>query len=183
MGRVVAVCGLPGSGKGVFCSQAAARNIPVLSMGDVVRAEVTARGLKESPENVGRVAMQLRTIFGEDVIAERLVNEILIVLNTEPLVIIDGIRSLDEYTHFSERIDNISLLSIIASREIRKERISLRGRGEDGGDIDFDIREARESEWGIEILIEISDDSIANEASLEDAKERFGEWLEVNASD
>lgn len=182
MGRVVAVCGLPGSGKGVFCARAVDRNIPVLSMGDVVREEVAARGLTESPENVGRVALQLRTLFGEDVIAERLQKELLTVLNTESMIIIDGIRSLAEYTFFSERIENISLLAIVALRETRKQRISHRGRGEDGNDLDFENREARELGWGIETLIEISDESIANNHSLEEAKERFDEWLEVSAS-
>ena len=73
-------------------------------------------------------------------------------------------------------------MAIVALRETRKQRISLRGRGEDGNDLDFENREARELGWGIETLIEISDESIANDRSLEEAKERFDEWLDVSAS-
>ena len=40
MGRVLAVCGLPGSGKGEFASVMERNKIPILSMGDMVRAEV-----------------------------------------------------------------------------------------------------------------------------------------------
>jgi adenylate kinase family enzyme len=40
MARVVAVCGMPGSGKGEFANVLHSHGIPVLSMGDMVRAEV-----------------------------------------------------------------------------------------------------------------------------------------------
>ena len=40
MGRVIAVCGLPASGKGEFAAILAETGIPVLSMGDMIRAEV-----------------------------------------------------------------------------------------------------------------------------------------------
>ena len=43
MGRVFAVCGLPGSGKGEFAAVLQRSKIPILSMGDMVRAEVTRR--------------------------------------------------------------------------------------------------------------------------------------------
>jgi dephospho-CoA kinase len=182
MGVVVALCGLPGSGKGIFCEKASERAIPIKSMGDIVRQEVSLRGLRETPENVGRIALNLRQLFGEEVIAERILSSILEELEIEPLVIIDGIRSLSEYTYFSERIENISLLAILANREIRCQRIIGRGRGEDGDGDDFEIREQRELEWGMETLIEIADDSIINEGSIEDAHERFDAWLESNVN-
>ena len=49
MSLVLAVCGMPGSGKGEFASIFIEQNIPVLSMGDMIRAEVASRGLEESP--------------------------------------------------------------------------------------------------------------------------------------
>ena len=48
MGRVLAVCGLPGSGKGEFALVMERNDIPILSMGDMVRAEVRSRGLDEA---------------------------------------------------------------------------------------------------------------------------------------
>ena len=40
MSQVVAICGMPGSGKGEFAKIVARHDIPVRSMGDMVRAEV-----------------------------------------------------------------------------------------------------------------------------------------------
>ena len=72
MGRVIAVCGLPASGKGEFATLLAETGIPVLSMGDMIRAEVKKRNIKEYPEVFGEVAQQLRQQFGDDVLAVRL---------------------------------------------------------------------------------------------------------------
>ena len=47
--RVVAIAGMPGSGKGEVAAVLAARGIPILSMGDMVREEVRRRGLAEAP--------------------------------------------------------------------------------------------------------------------------------------
>ena len=71
MARVVAVCGMPGSGKGEFANVLFENNIPVLSMGDMVRAEVTRLELKETPGIFGEIAAQLRVEPGEDVLAVR----------------------------------------------------------------------------------------------------------------
>ena len=53
--RVVAIAGMPGSGKGEVAAVLAARGIPILSMGDMVREEVRRRGLAEAPHVFGEV--------------------------------------------------------------------------------------------------------------------------------
>ena len=70
MGRVLAVCGLPGSGKGEFASVMERNGIPILSMGDMVRAEVSRLNIEESPGIFGEIAAQLRAEFGDDVEAD-----------------------------------------------------------------------------------------------------------------
>ena len=70
------LCGPPGSGKGVVSTRAVARGMMVLSLGDVVRSEVAARGLEESPENVGRTALSMREEKGEDIVVVRLLDRI-----------------------------------------------------------------------------------------------------------
>ena len=76
MGQVVAVCGMPGSGKGEFAAVIAEQGVPVLSMGDMVRAEVRRQQLAESPGIFGEIAAQLRAQFGEDVLAVRLADAV-----------------------------------------------------------------------------------------------------------
>ena len=52
MAQVYAVCGMPGSGKGEFAAVLSNKGIPVVSMGDMVRAEVRSRELPENPSTV-----------------------------------------------------------------------------------------------------------------------------------
>jgi len=67
-GEIVAICGMPGSGKGELNRLAVERGIPVLSMGDMIRAEAESRGLEETPRNIGEVAVNLRAEFGDGVL-------------------------------------------------------------------------------------------------------------------
>ena len=69
MGKVVAVCGMPGSGKGEFAAVLEQQGVPVLSMGDMVRAEVKRQNLAESPGIFGEIAAQLRAEHGEDAVS------------------------------------------------------------------------------------------------------------------
>ena len=84
MGRVLAVCGLPGSGKGEFAAVMQRSGIPILSMGDMVRAEVSRLGVEESPGIFGQVAAQLRAEFGDDVLAKRLCDAVDELLEENP---------------------------------------------------------------------------------------------------
>ncbi len=92
MARVVAVCGMPGSGKGEFANVLSENKIPVLSMGDMVRAEVTRLELKETPGIFGEIAAQLRVEHGEDVLAVRLADAVDTHLESHSIVLIEGMR-------------------------------------------------------------------------------------------
>ncbi|GIQ97817.1 MAG: hypothetical protein CM15mP3_08510 [Candidatus Poseidoniales archaeon] len=92
MGHAIAVCGMPGSGKGEFARIIADNGIPVRSMGDMVRAEVEARGLTGSPTVFGEVAADLRAKHGDDILAKRLADEVSKLMLVHPIVLIDGMR-------------------------------------------------------------------------------------------
>ena len=59
MGQVVAVCGMPGSGKGEFAAVLSDAGVPIVSMGDMIRAEVRRLGMEEAPHVFGEVAAVL----------------------------------------------------------------------------------------------------------------------------
>tara|TARA_B100001564_G_C20655337_1_gene678893 strand:- start:1635 stop:2249 length:615 start_codon:yes stop_codon:yes gene_type:complete len=179
MAKVVAVCGMPGSGKGEFAQLMSNHSIPVRSMGDMVRAEVKLRGVVESPTIYGEVAAQLRAEFGEDVLAVRLADEVDNLLKTNSLVLIEGMRGTAEYDIFSSRWgENFSSVAIVASQDIRYNRTQMRGRSEDGDYEQFLIREKRESGWGLLSLIDSSDFHVLNEGTLEEFTDLCNKWLE-----
>ena len=178
MPHAVAVCGMPGSGKGEFAKILADQGIPVRSMGDMIRAEVKSRGMEGSPDVYGEVAADLRAEFGEDVLAIRLADEVSELLEANPIVLIEGMRGTAEYEIFSSRWSpNFSSVAITANQEIRFQRTQSRGRSEDGDREQFQIREEREAGWGLYSLIENADFEIKNESSLEDLVSLTNNWL------
>lgn len=179
MGHAVAVCGMPGSGKGEFANIIAANGVPVRSMGDMIRAEVKSRGIDGGPTIYGEVAADLRAKYGEDVLAVRLADEVTELLKSHPIVLIEGMRGTAEYDIFSSRwAPNFSSIAITANQEVRFKRTQERGRSEDGDRKQFEIREAREAGWGLYTLIENADFSLNNESSLEDLVRDANQWLE-----
>ena len=178
MSRVLAVCGMPGSGKGEFAQIFIDAGIPVRSMGDMVREEVARRELDVVPEVFGKVASDLRREFGEDVLAVRLTAAVDELLETHPLVLIDGLRGTAEYSVFKSTWgDKFQSVAIHTDKEIRFARMMARGRSEDGGTATFEARDEREKGWGLEDLIDSADVLIENNKDLTHFKNQIRAWL------
>jgi len=179
MGRVIAVCGLPASGKGEFAAILAETGIPVLSMGDMIRAEVKKLNIKEYPEVFGEVAQQLRQQFGDDVLAVRLCSAVDELLEDHNIVLIEGLRGIAEYDVFDAHWqDRFSTVAITADTEVRFLRIQSRSRPEDGDRASLKIRDEREIGWGLSKLIERADYKIINDGNLSEFVSKCQNWLE-----
>lgn len=179
MARVVAVCGMPGSGKGEFAQVLTENGIPVLSMGDMVRAEVRRLELEESPGIFGEIAAQLRALHGEDVLAVRLADAVDTHLESHSLVLIEGMRGTAERIVFENRWgENFFSLAVVASPDVRFTRIQNRGRSEDGDLKAFEVRDARERGWGLEEIIKESNFIIDNNVELDTFRNSCYAWLE-----
>jgi len=178
MARVFAVCGMPGSGKGEFAAVLAQTGIPVVSMGDMIRAEVRRQGLVESPNIFGEVAAALRQEFGENVLAVRLCDEVDLLLNDHDIVLIEGLRGTAEDEVFSNRWgEAYQTVAIVTDAELRFSRIQQRGRSEDGDRAAFEARNERERGWGLNQLIEQANVVLHNDEDLNDLQERCSSWL------
>mgnify|MGYP006145068453 FL=1 len=179
MARVVAVCGMPGSGKGEFAQVLSESNIPVLSMGDMVRAEVRRLELEESPGIFGEIAALLRKQHGEDVLAVRLADAVDSHRESNSIVLIEGMRGTAERSVFEQRWGKkFFSLAVAASADIRFTRIQNRGRSEDGDRQAFEVRDTRERGWGLEEIITESDFLIDNNVDLETFRKSCHAWLE-----
>lgn len=180
-GLVVASVGMPGSGKSLISAAAAEGGIPVHSMGDLIRAEVAAAGLEETPDNVGMVARMMREAHGPQVWSARLLAVVDEALGSHPWVLIEGMRSLDERAQFNSHWGGrFRVVALVAPTEVRWTRIAGRGRGEDGDRADFDRRDARESAWGLPRLIDEADWRLENATDdLQDLQTRLSDWREL----
>jgi len=157
---LILLVGMPGSGKSVFTRAAREAGIPAVSMGDVVRLEATKRGLGVSNETLAQLSVELRATYGPDVIARRAADR----LPEKPVVVIDGVRSLDEVEYFRAISEKTIIVAIHSSPARRFERLLKRGRVDDPRSWDeFKARDRRELAFGIGDVIALSDIMIVNE--------------------
>ncbi len=95
---VVGLAGMPGSGKSLVVETARELGYGIVIMGDVIREETLKRGLELTPQNVGKVMLQMRADGGNAVVAQKCIPKIEQHAGTK--VIIDGLRSLYEVDAF-----------------------------------------------------------------------------------
>lgn len=165
--RVIGVVGLPASGKGEFSKIAAARGIPVVVMGDMIRNAVQRAGLEPTDANLGAMATNLRAKQGMDAIAQLCVPEIQ--GQPAPIVLIDGIRGDAEVTLFRRVFPGFLLIRIDSSFKTRLARIRARGRSDDFSSAgELRTRDERELGWGLGNALNDADVHISNEGTLAD---------------
>lgn len=181
--RVIGTVGLPGSGKGEAATVAEEEGVPVVTMGDVIRAECRDRGL-DPAEHHGEIARALREENGPAAIAERsipLIEDSAAQADADT-VLVDGLRAPVELERFRERFgDDFTLVAITAPFDLRAERLGERGR--DDSDVDVEAlrdREERELEFGMGEVIEAADVTIDNTDTLAAFRDRVRAVLRGN---
>ena len=96
--RIVAIVGMPGSGKSVLADYLRTHGLPIMRFGEIVINEVKRRGLPVTPDNERLVREELRRQHGMDVCATFALPRIRALLATHQTLVIDGLYSLSEYT-------------------------------------------------------------------------------------
>ncbi|MGC9444453.1 MAG: AAA family ATPase [Candidatus Methanospirareceae archaeon] len=184
--QILAFIGAPASGKTVAATVARDLGIPIVTMGDVIRAELQRRYLPISDEHAGSIANELRANEGLDAIAKRCfprIHDLMVRGGNEleaNLIVVDGIRGSAEVEAFKREFGaNFVLVLIDAPLLLRYTRIKNRGRGDDSLSLEeFKAREARENRWGMGEAMQQADRVVRNEGSLRTFKERIKELLQ-----
>lgn len=165
--RVIGTVGLPGSGKSEAAAVARRLDIPVVTMGDVIREVCRNRG-HDPAEHHGTVAKSLREEEGPAAIAERSLPIIKTKLESSETVLVDGLRSDIELDCFRDAFgDDFILVSIEAPFKSRVKRLDKRGRDEtDLDETALQKREERELGFGMGEAMDRADVVIENTESL-----------------
>ncbi|KCZ72662.1 dephospho-CoA kinase [Candidatus Methanoperedens nitroreducens] len=165
--RLIAFVGMPASGKSEASAVAHRLNIPVVSMGDIVREETAKRGLSPTDENIGGMGTKLRREEGMDAIARRCTSKIRSL--DSPVVVIDGTRNIEEVDYFKRQFgSDFKLIAIKTPFDIRFARMKKRCRSDDmcnSGELER--RDERERGWGVDKAMEMADITIENTGSIE----------------
>jgi dephospho-CoA kinase len=166
--KVIGFAGLPGSGKSTVI-EAIEDLGEVVTMGDVIRNEAKKRKIEPTDENLGKIAKEIREIGGQGIVAEKCV-EFINELASE-IVIIDGIRSMDEVKIF-RKYWKLPIVAIILDEDLRFKRLSERGRSDDPKSLeDLKERDKREINFGVNEVIEKSNYKFINDKPIKVAKQ------------
>ena len=158
---------MPFSGKSEAVKIAKEKKIPIIRMGDIVWEETKKMGLILNDKNVGEIANNMRKKHGMDIWAIKTIEKIKNIKNTDILVI-DGVRNLEEIETFKRNLGNDFLLvAIQVKNELRYHRAMNRNRKDDSKDLArIKERDNREISWGLNTVIASADVIISNEGSL-----------------
>jgi len=174
--KVVGVAGMPGAGKSLAVKIAKERGYAVIVMGDEVREEARRRGVEATPENMGKIMLELREKEGAEAVAKRCLPKI--ERAEQAMVLVEGIRSLEEVEAFRRKLGNFHLIAIHASPETRFKRLFHRARSDDPESRKtFVERDMRELAVGLGKVIALADYMIVNEGTTREAEEKIRQIL------
>jgi len=173
---VIGVAGMPGAGKSILEEVAKEMGCAIVVMGDEIREEAKRRKLEPTPENLGKIMLMLRKEEGADVVARRCIPK---VKNAkENVVVIDGVRSLEEANEFRKHFPKFTMIAIHASPETRFQRLFQRKRSDDPeGWETFMERDSRELSVSLGNAIATADYMIVNEGPKEQLRKKVREVL------
>ena len=171
--KIIAFTGMPASGKSEAVQLAKDKGIPVIRMGEIVWEETKRQRKPLDSKNVGDVAHSNREKHGMDIWAKRTVEKIH-TLKKSPLLVIDGVRSMEEIEYFKKELGmDFLVIAIDAPDHLRRKRTISRGRPDDSKNLkDLEERDKREICWGLQKVITNADIVIPNNGSLKDFKKQ-----------
>lgn len=178
---IVIIAGMPGSGKSRIVAEFKRRRIPSVSLGDIVREETLRRGLELTKENVAKVSIRLRQELGDNAVAKLAVDKIKELLKENRVVVVEGVRSLDEIGTFKSAFpeEKMVVVAVHTPPRMRFERLTRRGRHDDPkGWEDFEERDWKELKFGIGNVIAMADYMLVNDGSKEEYDRKVRELAE-----
>ncbi len=127
MVRIIAIVGMPGSGKSVVAGYLKNNGFPIIHFGEIIIREVEKRGLAIIPQNEQLVREEIRQKYGMDVCAQLSLPMIKSTLLEHQLVVIDGLYSFSEYKTLKiEFQDELLVVAIFTPKSLRYERLTFR---------------------------------------------------------
>lgn len=121
--KIIAVVGMPGSGKGVVSNELATKDYPVVHFGHMVYEEVERRGLDIVKDEVS-VRHDMRKKEGLAVMAVRAAKKAdELIAEGQNVIIFDGLYSWTEYKFLSEKYgSSLYVVAVVAPKNLRYQR-------------------------------------------------------------
>lgn len=125
--RVLALVGMPGSGKTLCAEHLQDRGFFQFRFGSIVENEVRRRGWTVTPEHERIVREEFRSNEGMDVMAKRALPLLTDALAKQDCIVIDGLYSFSEYKTLSRELPaELIVVAVVAPRQVRYSRLASR---------------------------------------------------------
>jgi adenylate kinase len=125
---IIAMVGLPGVGKTDAANYYREKGLPIISFGKIVTELVEKKFGKQTEEYHKIVREGVRAEHGIDALAKLSEKKIHEALKKHNIVVIDGMRSWEEYLYLKEALKGVRvyILALYADKSVRYHRVSAR---------------------------------------------------------
>jgi dephospho-CoA kinase len=120
---IIAFVGMPGSGKSEAVRFLEQKFFKSVRFGDLTEKKLQEQHMPLTPENEQLVREQLRKELGMDAYAKQNEQKIKDLLEGNPVVIIDGLYSWEEYRYLKVHFPQLVLVHVYAEAAIRYQRL------------------------------------------------------------
>ena len=123
---LVAIVGMPGSGKSLAADFFRLQGIPVLRFGDQTDIGLEELGKERNEKNERWYREHIRKELGMAAMAIKIEPRIRAMMNDQPLITLDGLYSWEEYVYLKNKFPALMLLCLWSPKHVRYERLSVR---------------------------------------------------------
>lgn len=172
---IIAIVGMPGSGKSEATGFFKKKGLPVVSFSDIVNNYIDKNNLKHTNEVHSKVRKELREKHGFEAMAVLSREKIETAFKKDMMIVIEGMRSWEEYIYLKEYLKDVEIfiMALHADKQERYHRISKRStrshlRGEER-----DVKELLDTNMGPTIAY--ADFIVNNDSDTEDLFKKLEE--------
>lgn len=170
---IIAVVGLPGSGKSTTSDFFRKKDLPVVVFGKVINDYIDKKNLPHTEEVHREMREGLRRKYGMAalvILNEKALKE---ALKKNMIMVIDGMRSWEEYVYLKDKFPHVRIviLALYADKALRYKRLSIRSHRSTHFGEERDINELIGTNMGPTIAF--SDFLIKNNFSIEDFQDKL----------
>lgn len=123
---VLAIVGMPGSGKTEVANLLKEKGLPLVRFGDETDRGLKELGLPYTPENERMYREKIRKELGMAAYAIKAKPAIEKILKEKNVVVLDGLYSWEEYIFLEKDFEELKLICVFSEASIRYERLAKR---------------------------------------------------------
>ncbi len=123
---ILAFVGMPGAGKTEASAYLRTKGLPIIRFGDLTDEGLSEMHLPVNPQNEAMFREKIRQELGMAAYAIKAKPKIDALLQANPLIILDGVYSWEEYVYLLKTYQNLKIIHIFAQPAVRYNRLSVR---------------------------------------------------------